>query len=259
MEKSTEPVLGTPAVEKPSCIPPKEFKRNEYGLICDPSVNYVYNQDGTVNWRRMIKPEYLVVKKDNFEKRGKPTPPSTEGLEDKDLLILLAGLKDLAQVRGYDCVTYSTETPSSDYVVATCSIAWIPNFETEGRFITFSAIGDAHHHNNTNYLTKNYLGPTAENRAFVRCVRNFLKIPILGQDEIGGPELPEEVPTNLLTETMKKYGVPFEKLREKLIEEKYEGAENLKTVDDLPRSKQFELITRIKNKAAEQAQAAQGK
>ena len=74
-------------------------------------------------------------------------------------------------------VRYEVTSPSPAYVVATCSIDWIPNYETEDRAVTFSAIGDASPHN-TQSFAKFFLGPIAENRAFVRCVRNFLKINI---------------------------------------------------------------------------------
>ena len=38
--------------------PPKVIKRNEYGLM--EGLDYVYQENGLVNWRKMIKPEYLV-------------------------------------------------------------------------------------------------------------------------------------------------------------------------------------------------------
>ena len=130
-----------------------------------------FNEDGTVNWRKMVKEEFLVPNK----QRTQETDVSK--LEDYQLIILLGGIKELAQIRGYTNVRYEVTSPSSDYVVATCSIDWIPNYETEDRNVTFSAIGDASP-SNTQSFAKFFLGPIAENRAFVRCVRNFLKINI---------------------------------------------------------------------------------
>jgi len=235
--------------------PPKTFKRNEFGLIEDEAVKYVFNDDGTVNWRKMLKPEHLVVNKQNFERFGKTPPKTTEGLEDKDLLILLGGIKELAQIRGYNSVLHSVQTPAADYAVSVCAIEWIPNYETEGRSIIFSAIGDASPFNTTNFA-KNYLGPIAENRAFVRSVRNFLKINIVSQEEIGGNAVQEQEqsgsPSSLLKEAMSQNNISFDKIKEKLVKEKYEGSEAFAKVEDIPKFKQFELLERIK-KASKKA------
>ena len=85
----------------------------------------------------MLKNKWLVPNK----QRTSETDVSK--LKDWQLIILLGGIKELAQVRGYTDVRYDVHSPSSDYVVATCSIKWIPNFETEDREVVFSAIGDA--------------------------------------------------------------------------------------------------------------------
>jgi hypothetical protein len=232
--------------------PPKIFKRNEFGLIEDETINYTFNEDGTINWRKMIKSEFLVPNKQWFERKGKSVPPSIEGLEDNQLLILLGGIKELAQTRGFNSVNYEMQTPASDYIAAVCSINWIPNYETEGRAITFSAIGDASPFN-TNSFGKNYLGSMAENRAFVRAVRNFLKINIVSQEELGSnggaTEQEGDASSNLLKEIMTAYGVSFDKIKETLMKDKFEGAELLTRIDDIPKFKQFELIERIKKAA----------
>jgi hypothetical protein len=130
----------TPSV----AVPPKTFKRNEYGLIADGSVNYVFNEDGTINWRKMVKPEFLQPNKRVFQRRGKPVPDKIDGLSDMELIILLGGLKELAQVRGYKSIEHTVSAPSGDYVASVCKISWIPNYETEGREVSSSSIGDAH-------------------------------------------------------------------------------------------------------------------
>lgn len=224
-------------------------KRDESGLIIQPKVDYLFNEDGTVDWRKMVKQEFLVP---NKQRAGDETDVSK--LEDNQLIILLGGIKELAQIRGYTNVRYDVTSPSSDYVVATCSIDWIPNYETEGRAVTFSAIGDASP-NNTQSFAKFFLGPIAENRAFVRCVRNFLKINIVAQEELGNSKIFEEPvdagqadPQQLLERVMKDKAVSFEQVKDRLVKEKYDGAENFETVADIPKPKLFELIQRIKNK-----------
>lgn len=244
------PALPSPA---PPCgIPPKKFERNEFGLIADCSVNYTFNEDGTINWRKMINPKFLVPNKQVFERAGKPVPKVIDGLEDRELLILLAGIKELAQIRGYHSVNHLVTSPTNDYVVSVCSISWIPNYETEGRSVTFSAIGDASTFNTTTF-GKNYLGPIAENRAFVRSVRNFLKINIVSQEEIPASGVSPEAETldvsaDLLSTTMQVHGVSWEKVKAKLVEEKFPNAETLNSVADIPKFKQFELVERIKKK-----------
>lgn len=247
----------TTPTDIPSCVPPKQFKRNEYGLICDSSVQYAYREDGSINWRRMIKPEFLVPFKEVFEKRGRPIPENIQGLEDKELLILLGGIKELAATRGFTNVK-QVITHGKDRVSAACSITWVPNFETYGQEVTFTDGADATP-DNTNVLGRTYMTTIALNRAFVRAVRNFLKIPIIGSDELGGPTShvdTDSSETSLLKETMKNYGVPFEVIKKKLIEEGFKNAENINDLDDIPRVKQFELIKRMKDKAAENAAKA---
>ena len=62
---------------------PDLYKRNQHGLLENSS--YVFNEDGSVDWRSMIKDEYLYPNKDWFEYRKKPDPESIEGLKDNQL------------------------------------------------------------------------------------------------------------------------------------------------------------------------------
>lgn len=222
--------------------------RNEDGLIQDSPIPYVFNEDGTVNWRKMVKHEHLVPN------RQKTRETDVSKLEDRDLIILLGGIKELAQIRGYTDVSYEVSTPSPEYVVATCKIKWIPNFETEGKEVGFSAIGDASTLN-TNSFAKMFLGPIAENRSFVRCVRNFLKINIVSQEEMGGVKVVEENqnqfqdnvadPRARLEKLMNEKGVSFSVVKKKLVDEKVDGAESFESINDVPRLQIFELIERL--------------
>ena len=224
----------------------KKIDRNEDGLI--NGVDYVFTDDGLIDWRKMVKPEHLVPNKD------RTSETDVTKLKDYQLIILLGGIKELAQIRGYTDVTYSVTSPSSDYVVATCTITWKPNYETESEAVVFSAIGDASPHN-TNSFARNFLGPIAENRAFVRCVRNFLKINIVGKEELGGADAPPTAtntssatsdtsmdPRSMLQAVMNEKGVSFEKIKTKLASEKFDNAEELSSLQDIPKLKAFELI-----------------
>ena len=70
---------------------PDIYKRNEHGLL--ENVDYVFNEDGSIDWRSMIKPEFLYPNKGWFDARNKPIPNTIEGLDDKQLLIMLGGIK----------------------------------------------------------------------------------------------------------------------------------------------------------------------
>jgi hypothetical protein len=226
-------------------IPPKVLKRNEYGLLEDPPIPYVFNDDGYVNWRKMIRPEFLVPNK----QRTQETDISK--LEDKDLLILLGGIKELAQIRGFTCVSYDVPEAGPNYVIASCYINWIGNYETSNVDVSFQALADASP-DNTQSFARNYLAAIAENRAFVRCVRNFLKINIVGQEEIGTKVVDEPAPENpmspatVLYNLMKEKNISFEQIQKRLVKDKYEKAEEITSINDLSKPKIFELIERIK-------------
>lgn len=228
--------------------PPNLITRNKYGLLENANINYVYNDDGTINWRKMVKPEYLVPN------RQKTQETDVSKLEDKDLLILLGGIKELAQIRGYTTVEYKVVAASENYFATSCRITWIPNYETSNREIVFEALADATC-NNTKSFARFFLAAIAENRAFVRCVRNFLKINIVSQEELGDAKLLDEgisgqenptSPHALLEKVMKDKNITFDQLKKKLIKEKFENAENINLLTDISKSKIFELIERIK-------------
>lgn len=159
---------------------PFKLKRNEYGLL--QGVDYKFSPDGFVDWRAMINPKFLYPNKGWFERAGKEVPDSIEGLEDHQLLCKLGGYKELARLRGYKEVTYRLEYLPNG-VSAVCAILWEPNYETDNTIILFESIA-----NSTSENCGDFMAPLketqAENRAFVRCVRNFLNINIVGDDEI---------------------------------------------------------------------------
>jgi hypothetical protein len=223
----------------------KKIERDENGLLS--STDYVFTEDGLIDWRKMIKPEYLVANKESSKGENDVTK-----LKDWQLIILLGGIKELAQIRGYTNVTYNVVSPSSDYVVATCNITWRANYETENEGVVFSAIGDASP-NNTTGFGRAFLAACAENRAFVRCVRNFLRINIVGKEELSGggasysqgSQQNSTDPKALLEDLMKKKKISFDMIKSKLEKEDYDTA-SLTSLSDLPKIKVFELIERLK-------------
>jgi len=231
----------------------EKLSRGATGLLESPSVDYVFNEDGSVNWRKMVRKEYLVPNK----QRTSETDVAL--LEDRDLLILLGGIKELAQIRGFSEVSYNVVSASQEYFATSCSIKWLPNYETNNEPVSFSALADAHI-DNTYSFASNFLAATAENRAFVRCVRNFLKINVVGQEEMGGGSSKSSAtphkkaaenkagsnPSQLLEKIMESKNISFDSIKAKLVQEDFAGAADIEAIDDIPKSKTFELIGRLK-------------
>ena len=176
-----------------------KYSRNSLGLL--QSIDYEFNEDGSVNWRAMVDSKHLFPNKSWFEARNKPTPRSVEGLQDNQLLIKLAGIKELAKLRGYNSVRYNVVKCEKDHVAIKCEISWVPNFENPSQesdhlpaSTQFEDVANATTENTSSFATK-FLETIAANRAFVRCVRNFLNVHIVGDDEIdksnGLPQHPE--------------------------------------------------------------------
>ena len=195
----SQPVNVATSDDKISPFSSEKYSRNENGLL--RSVDYKFNEDGSVNWRAMVDSKYLFPNKSWFEARNKPTPRSVDGLQDNQLLIKLAGIKELAKLRGYNSVRYNVIKCEKDHVAIKCEISWVPNFENpsqESDYLPastqFEDVANATTENTSSFATK-FLETIAANRAFVRCVRNFLNVHIVGDDEIdksnGLPQHPE--------------------------------------------------------------------
>jgi len=172
---------------------PDLFVRDENGLL--NNIDYQFNEDGSVNWRAMIKDEYLFPNKSWFQLRKKDMPRSIEGLADHQLLIKLGGIKELARLRGFSDISYEVVKCEIDHVAVICKIQFLPNYETNGSSVTFQDIANATIEN-TNSFAKKFLETIACNRAFVRCVRNFLNVHIVGDDEIDKSDSPNPSKSN---------------------------------------------------------------
>lgn len=246
--QKTETVIVNATEESPS----SPFSRNDVGLL--NNLLYKYNDDGTVDWKGMVKPEFLVPNKDKFPAGTDFSAIDVTQVDDGQLLILLGGIKDIACIRGFTMVDYDVITARQDYVAVKCNISWIPNYETSMEPVKFSALADAHFENTSGFGNK-FLMAIAENRAFIRAVRNFLRINIVGQDEID-PKKKNEIieesqptnPANVLNKVMSEVGLSFETIKIKLIAENDEEAAGWNDISDIPKKRIFEIIERIKRK-----------
>jgi hypothetical protein len=212
---------------------PFKLKRNQFGLL--DNVDYKFTPDAFVDWRAMINPKFLYPNKGWFERAGKEVPTSIEGLEDHQLLCKLGGYKELARLRGYSNVNYKLEYLPNG-VSAICSIHWLPNFETDGGYVNFQSIANSTSEN-CGPMCDLFKETQAENRAFVRCVRNFLNINIVGDDEIfkGKNAVHEEQdnapnaydPNYTLEQHAKKKFKSFDEFKKHFAEQKYKKVTNV--------------------------------
>jgi hypothetical protein len=235
------------------------FRRDESGLLFDKA--YEFTDEGLVNWRKMINSKYLVPNLSKFPSGTENKDLNIQELDDSQLLILLGGIKELANIRGYSKVEYKVFNCTQNHVAVSCKITWMPNFETSNKEVEFESLADAHL-DNTKSFAKDFLMAIAENRAFVRAVRNFLRINILGSDELGDTKNQTVVhtesgtenviaashPANVLKEAMAKANINFEKIKETMVKEGLEEASSWNSVSDIPHKTIFSLIQRIKKK-----------
>lgn len=161
-----------------------KFNRDEHGLL--PNVEYQFDDLGAINWRALVPDKFLYVNKGWFESKGKEAPASIDGLKDNQLLIMLGGIRELARLRGFESVSFEVVECSDERAVVSCKIYWIPNYENpEG--MNYCEVANATVRN-TDGFSEKFLESIATNRAFIRCVRNFLNVNIVGFDEIDKSE-----------------------------------------------------------------------
>jgi len=231
------------------------FKRGEDGLLA--SHEYIFNDDGSIDWRAMIGQEHLFPNKNWFQLRSQDVPNSIDGLRDDQLLIKLSGIKELARLRGFSDVSYKVVKCELDHVAVVCRITFLPNYETDGEPVVFEDMANASL-NNTYDFGQNFLETIAANRAFVRCIRNFLNVHIVGSDEIGPPASAQKASAkpSLSPQSMLEslFDGDFDKflstLREFWVDKvyKHDSASSWKQFSDIPVKEARVLVKLVKEK-----------
>lgn len=271
---STGNLVNIPCIKNNT--PPQILCRNQYGLY--NHIDYSFNSEGFVNWRSMIPTRFLYVgdnikenplRRELFEKKYGKKPEKVDLLvdkiEDRDLLITLAGIRYLASLRGYEIVEFKTlESSNQNYAVVNCAIYWRTNYENTFNekdlyfnTVRFDAVGCASI-DNTNGKFRNYLPEIASNRAFCRAVRNFLNIDVVSDEEVFSEK--EEVkpttssgvtpygkPEEVLKAKMDEKGITFQKLKDAMIKKDKEW-EKFESILDIPPIKIFDVLGRLRDK-----------
>lgn len=165
-----------------------KYQRDEYGLL--NNVDYIFQEDGSVDWRAMVSDKFLYPNREWFESKSKEVPTSIEGLKDYQLLIKLGGIREIAKIRGFNEVRFKVNKSEEDQCCVTCSMVFDPNYENPNG-VYYEEVANATI-DNTSGFTRKFLESIAANRAFIRCVRGFLNINIVGADEVDGSEKGEK-------------------------------------------------------------------
>ena len=263
-----ESILTT---EKESESPKQKWRRDKDGLI--EGIEYIKYENGKINWLAMIPKEFFVINKQATNETD------VAKVDDKHKLILLAGFKYLASLRGYIDEDTTVTSASATYVGTKTSIRWMANFETNNAYVTRSGIADAHPGNVSNkraqngFFAPNFLMTISENRSFVRAVKNFLEISVLGQDELGmnsdenaSPNSvaanEESEATSILQSILDTNNISFEQFKNSVKRNHDEGrlknlasSEEWKSVNDIPTDRIFEL-TKVTKDRVEERKAA---
>ncbi len=243
-------------------ISQQKFQRDENGLV--KGVKYSYKENGMIDWRKMINPEYLVFNQQLIneiqQKYQKPIKDlKVTEVDDKYLLILLAGMKEVAMLRGYESVTYDISVATRDFAAVSCEICWIPNPDSNNKSLIFQSLADAATDTVTGF-GKNYILTCAENRAFVRAVRNACGIFIVGYDELGeklqhqtnststSVAAPVAASTTMLKSVLDEKKISFVQLKEKWVELGNDEAKKWNSLDDIPSETIFKILGKIKRK-----------
>jgi hypothetical protein len=187
------------------------------------TVTLPLKENGLINWRKIISKEHLALNRYNLAGRGVSIESMSQDeisklideSPEEDLVIKLGGFRELAAIRGFEEIDSKIEGFNQDGVSIKVTIKWIANQENP-RGLTVSAIASASPAN-TDQLFSKFLETIAENRAFIRAVRNSLGIISLGQDEFKQEDVKIEAQNvkiqSLLGQAMEKAGVSLEGLK----------------------------------------------
>ncbi len=266
---SIAPEAEAPAKPKPKrkTTPKAKKVRDVNGLIVGK--DYVYDDFGFVDWKAMIDSQHVFLRDEFLLEKGiKIEDLSDEEIEEKkgeasdeELLIKLAGFKDLARLRGYTKTHYKF-TEHQGAVTVESFIEWTPNFETGMLPVSTSAIASANK-DNTQGKFSSYLAAIAENRAFVRNVKNFLGIHVIGESELkdrAGYDVEAEHvstgestgvgPQAALQKVMEVKSISFDKLKERLAELEWEGIDEWEGIEDIPPEEAVAILKKFQTAEA---------
>lgn len=235
----------------------KVIERDENGLI--KGINYKFNDQGFIDWRSMVSPEFLYVNPDTkrrdklekkYNKKYEEIDPILDNVEDVDLIIMLGGLKQILRIKGFTNVNFWIKEANKNFAAVSCTIDFLPSYESEGKELSYSENACAHQ-GNTMSFAKNYLLEIATNRALARCIRNACGINIVSREEMQGSNSLEEEqpksssqllqPAEILSKLLKDKNISFNDAIKGI-----KGNETWKEIKDIPNATIFSIIGKLK-------------
>lgn len=163
-------------------------KRNVDGLI--DGITYPVDENGFINWQGMFKPEHCYPKdakaKEEIETRfnknfNKLTEEELFKVSPRQYLVTLAGINYLAWLRGIKSSIPQSPIVTQNEVTSVWVVEFIPNCEdVTGITVAGQASASLYSVSGAFQL---HLAALAGNRAYIRAVRQALRIESLGKDE----------------------------------------------------------------------------
>lgn len=233
-----------------------------------PGVEYKFDKFDLVDWQGMIPPRYFGITdagKTRFRAdKGKDWDSldleekdreMTE-LDDRDKLILLAGCKHIAFLRGIKSQREKIISSDENSAEVEFTIEFLPNFETNFETVTYTSSASASKDNVSGKTFQSYLVRIAANRAQTAAIKDALRIEVLGKDEIAinEPEraassVPDykEQPRITMKKLLKEKAISFEKLKE-LMDKKGKWKDEWSDFDSIPLGECVQIVSALKAK-----------
>ena len=214
------------------------------------------DERGFIKWRELVSKEHVVLNRNTFAKKGIDVFTISEEERNKYLetspddhkIIRLAGFRELARLRGYTNVSQTVEM-IGESVTVICTIVFAPLPETNGRYVSYTGIGSASF-NDVAPDFRYFLPAIASNRAFCRCVREFLGITSVSDEELNPNEKVEvsktSSPLTMVKDRCLEKGISFETLKLELSGRGIE-TEGWVKFEDIPVSVCFAALESIKS------------
>lgn len=202
------PTSTTPETDLVDLTPTRFERDPETGLV--KGLSYPRRtSDNRIEWHKLIDPRHVVFNSSPkmegaiVKAYGKPAKELVYGdliaagveVDPRHVLVLLMGFLELADLRGYYSAAPRIAHVTHDWAkddygkvvtgpgaicVCECTITWIENEEERSGKASYGT-ADATMENTGGW---GYLAAMAGNRAFVRAVRQGLRIPMMSFDEL---------------------------------------------------------------------------
>jgi len=223
-----------------------DFPRDEIGLIDWKSLIPKKFIDLSTEWCAANGVDKTTLSRDDIEEKLETVP-------DEAKVILLPGFKAIAKLRGLKAIHSDVKHVEHNYVTVVCLLEFT---DMDGEVSHSTGIANATNEN-TSYPFNMYLEAMAENRAFIRAVRNALNINIVGYEELKGnsPQISSELdefesalsPQATLRKIIENKGKTFGDLKATLKKNGYDG--EYESFEDVPPEICLEIIAKIQKRA----------